>query len=128
LGSVVHPWFMVGSVVQPWFMVGSVVHPWFIVGSVLHIVLGFFVVFYFASFVFVLCLVYPMLSVSLDCPFLIASSFFSNVYLTRHFFFIEVESERSCICVGGIYFASLCDISIEFWKCAHNVVFLFLIV
>ena len=31
-------------------------------------------------FVF-LCLVYPMLPVSLDCPFLIASSVFSNVYL-----------------------------------------------
>ena len=30
--------------------------------------------------VFVLCLVYPMLSLSLDCPFLIASSVFSNVY------------------------------------------------
>ena len=27
-----------------------------------------------------LCLVYPMLAVSLDCPFLIASSVFSNVY------------------------------------------------
>ena len=26
-------------------------------------------------------LVYPMLSVSLDCPFLIAPSIFSNVYL-----------------------------------------------
>ena len=31
--------------------------------------------------VFVLCLVYPMLTVSLDCPFLIAPSVFSNVYL-----------------------------------------------
>ena len=29
----------------------------------------------------VLCLVYPMLPVSLDCPFLISSSVFSNVYL-----------------------------------------------
>jgi hypothetical protein len=28
-------------------------------------------------------LVYPMLPVSLDCPFLIASSVFSNVYLVR---------------------------------------------
>ena len=32
-------------------------------------------------FVFALCLVCPILPVSLDCPFLIASSFFSNVYL-----------------------------------------------
>ena len=32
-------------------------------------------------FVFVLFLVCPVLSVSLDCPFLIVSSVFSNVYL-----------------------------------------------
>jgi hypothetical protein len=31
-------------------------------------------------FVFVLCLVYPLLPVSLDCPFLIVPSVFSNVY------------------------------------------------
>ena len=31
---------------------------------------------------FVLCLVYPMLPVSLDCPFLIAPSVFSNMYLS----------------------------------------------
>ena len=31
---------------------------------------------------FVLCLVYPMLPVSLDCTFLIAPSVFSNVYLS----------------------------------------------
>jgi hypothetical protein len=29
--------------------------------------------------VFVLCLVYPVLPVALDCPFLIALSVFSNV-------------------------------------------------
>jgi hypothetical protein len=29
-------------------------------------------------------LVYPMLPVSLDCPFLIAPSAFSNVYLLRY--------------------------------------------
>ena len=32
-------------------------------------------------FVVVLCLVYPMLPVSLDYPFLLAPSVFSNVYL-----------------------------------------------
>jgi hypothetical protein len=32
-------------------------------------------------FVFVLCLVYQMLPVSMDCPFLISPSVFSNVYL-----------------------------------------------
>jgi hypothetical protein len=35
----------------------------------------------FALFVFVLCLVYPMLPVSLDCPFWIAPSVFSNGYM-----------------------------------------------
>ena len=30
---------------------------------------------------FVLCLVYPLLQVSLDCPLLIAHSVFSNVYI-----------------------------------------------
>jgi hypothetical protein len=34
-----------------------------------------------ALFVSVLCLVYPMLPVLLDCPFLIAPLVFSNVYL-----------------------------------------------
>jgi hypothetical protein len=37
------------------------------------------VVLYF--FVFVLCLVYLMLSVSLNCPFIIDTSVLSNVYL-----------------------------------------------
>ena len=35
---------------------------------------------FFALFFVVLCLVYPMLPVSLDCPFLIAPSAFSNLY------------------------------------------------
>ena len=34
-------------------------------------------------FVFVLCLVYQMMPVSLVCPFLIAPSVFSNVYLVK---------------------------------------------
>jgi hypothetical protein len=33
-------------------------------------------------FLFVLCFVYPMLPVSLDYPFFIALSVFSDVYLT----------------------------------------------
>ena len=32
---------------------------------------------------YVLCLVYPILPVSLDCPFLICPSLFSNVYLSN---------------------------------------------
>jgi len=37
----------------------------------------------FALFVFVLCLVYAMLPVSLYCPFFIAPSVFSNVCSNR---------------------------------------------
>jgi len=39
------------------------------------------VLFCFVLFVLVLCLVFPMLPVSLDCSFLIATLVFSNVYL-----------------------------------------------
>ena len=35
---------------------------------------------YFLTFIFVLCLVYPVLPVSLDCPFSISPSVFCNVY------------------------------------------------
>ena len=34
------------------------------------------------SHLFVLCLVYPMVTVSLDCPFVIAPSVFSSIYLS----------------------------------------------
>ena len=36
---------------------------------------------FFLLFIFVLCLVYPMLSVSLDCLFLIAPSVFSDDFV-----------------------------------------------
>jgi hypothetical protein len=39
---------------------------------------------YSLTFIFVLCLVYPMLPVSLDCPHLIAPSVFSIVYFQPH--------------------------------------------
>jgi len=60
---------------------GVWVHSRFLVESVLLIglVLRCFLIWFL--FVFVLCLVYPMLPVSLDCPSLIAPSVFSNVYL-----------------------------------------------
>ena len=45
--------------------------PRILVGSVLLICLVFCVLL-FGLLVFVLCLVYPMLSVALDCPFLLA--------------------------------------------------------
>ena len=69
---------LVGSVLliilYDMLLVGSVL---FLVGSVLLIILVFCVVFC-CVFCFV-CLVYPMLPVSLDCPFLNAPSVFSNV-------------------------------------------------
>ena len=53
----------------------------------------------FALFVFVLCLVYHILPVCLDCPFLIAHSVFSNVYLNHNTFtlvYIISKSSRKC--------------------------------
>ena len=76
VSTCVHPQFLVGSELLI-FLVFCVV---FLVGSELLIFLVFCVVF-LVLFVLVLYLVYPMLPVSLDCPFLIASSVFSNVYL-----------------------------------------------
>ena len=59
----------------------SEITPGCLVRSLLFIFLGFCFVF-FALFVFVLCLVYSMLpvAVSLDCPFLICLSVFSNAF------------------------------------------------
>ena len=51
----------------------------------LFICLAFCVVVYCVLFVYVLCLVCQMLPFSLYCPFLIAPSAFSNVYLFRTF-------------------------------------------
>ena len=55
------------------------IQPQFLMRSGLLIALVFSVVGFFC-FVIVLCLVYPMLQVSLDCPLLITSSVFSNIY------------------------------------------------
>jgi hypothetical protein len=43
-------------------------------------IFGWLSVFCVMLFVFVLCFVYPMLLVSLDCPFVMRLSVFSNVY------------------------------------------------
>ena len=51
----------------------------------LRIFLAFCVVVFCVLFVYVLCLVCQMLPFSLYCPFLIAPSAFSNVYLFRTF-------------------------------------------
>ena len=53
----------------------------FVHSGVQHIMCCVVLFVFFVWFVFVLCLVFPMLSVSLVCAFLIAPSVFSNVYL-----------------------------------------------
>ena len=58
------------------------IYPLVLVGFVLLIFLACCVVLC-ALFVFILCLVYSILRVSLGCPFLIAPSVFSKVYLKR---------------------------------------------
>ena len=72
-----------GSLIRCWSCLpfaGVCVHPRVILGSVLFIVLAScIVVFWFIAFVF--CLVCPVLPVSLYCPFLIATSILSTVYL-----------------------------------------------
>ena len=83
------PWYS-GA---PWFTLvlfwSAMVHPGILerhgsprclVKPRLLIVLLVFCVVIFVLFVIVLCLVYPVLPVSLDCPFLIAPSVFSNIY------------------------------------------------
>ena len=69
------------------------VHPPVFSGSVLLICLVFRVVVFLVLFVFAKCLVYyPMLPVSLDCPFLIAPSVLSNVYLNDDLIIIQLVS------------------------------------
>ena len=55
-------------------------------GSALLIFLDFCVVLFFVLFVFVLFLVRPMLSMSLDCQFLITPPLISNLYFQKVFF------------------------------------------
>ena len=61
----------------------------------------------FCLYVFVLCLEYTMLSVSLDCSFLHTPSVFCNVYYPCHFLLKCLYQARTMLlCVGGIDFAS----------------------
>jgi hypothetical protein len=77
------------------------VHPRFLEGSVLLIYLAFCVVLCFCVlFVFVLCLLCPMLSMSLDCPCLITRSVFSGVYFRSYQFSpytVFILSSKWCI-------------------------------
>jgi hypothetical protein len=75
--------------------------PGFWRGSVLLIYLAFCVVLCFCVlFVFVLCLLCPMLSMSLDCPCLITRSVFSGVYFRSYQFSpytVFILSSKWCI-------------------------------
>ena len=48
-------------------------------------------------FVFVLCLVFPMLPVSLECPFLIASLVFSKVCFTSQHGIKNVDTHSGAL-------------------------------
>ena len=91
----VHPWFSgedrgAHLFIHPWFSgedygAHLFVHPWFSGEDCGARLFSFLccIVFFAALFVFVLCLVYPMLPVALDCPLFVAPSVFSNVYLGK---------------------------------------------
>ena len=57
----------------------------------------------FALFVFVVCLVYPMLPVSMDCPFLIAPSVFSNV-IQHSYVYIAINRNMHSVFMRTIAF------------------------
>ena len=79
-----------------WFPFASTwIHRIF-VGSVLLMFLVLCVV--FMSCLSLSCILYPMLPVFLDCPFLIASSNFGNVYYTHLSMFIYFENFPINIC------------------------------
>jgi hypothetical protein len=66
------------------------VHPWLLMGSMLLI----FLVLYVVLFVFILGLVFPILPVSVDCPFMIALSISSSVWV---FFILKRIKENSIL-------------------------------
>ena len=59
---------------------------------------------FFVLFVFVLCLVYPMLPVSLNCSFLLPPSVFSNVYST-----LSAKIKFICICGSEKFIMACCS-------------------
>jgi hypothetical protein len=59
---------------------------------------------FFILFVIVMCLVCPILLVSLDCPFLIGPSVFSNVYL-------QPKCDKYCKCFQWSHHARKHDIN-----------------
>ena len=81
------------------------VHSVFFVGSLLLVYLVFCVVF-FVLFFFVLCFALP---VSLDCPFLISPSVFSNVYVVA-VDFIRLQKSTLVGMLRWFNFSKLCSI------------------
>jgi len=75
------PWMGLKKRVLYWYLKvgGALVHHWCLVR-----VCSSFKLSVLLFFVLVLCFVYPMLPVSIDCSFLIALSVFSNVYLLEN--------------------------------------------
>jgi hypothetical protein len=70
--------------------------PRYLMVSVLIIFLVFCFIFIFLFCLSSFCVLYPMLPVSLDCPFLVTPSVFSNVYLTsskQYFSYIHDKNE-----------------------------------
>jgi hypothetical protein len=74
----------------------------------LWIVHSWFHLLFSLTFIFGLCIVYPMLPVSLDCSFLVVPSVFSNVYLWL------------CYCTVHAYVVIyICDNMWSFWMKAN---------
>ena len=72
----------------------------------------------FVLYVFVLC---PMLPISLDCPFLIALSVFSNIYSVKaSFWSSHVMIMGQCNMISMLYYCSqisiyaICNLNIYF--------------
>ena len=86
--------FLVGSLL----LIFLVFCAMFLVGSLLLIFLVFCVMFFFVLFFSVLCLVYQMLLVSLNCHVLIFPLVFSNVYLR----WLCVLSNRINLHISGV--------------------------
>ena len=68
----------------------------------------------FILFAFLLCLVCPMLSLYLDCPFFIAPSVFSNVYFGRELSPAKAKDKMKEL--GLLCLTPLSTISVISWQ------------
>ena len=81
---------------------------------------------FFVLIDFVVCLVYPMLPVSLDCPFLNSPSVFSNVYLTQFLLKCLYQTKKvngHVFVYKGYRFDLFLRFDFWFWNCFDSVVF-----